>query len=572
MRIAEVSTPSGRIAEVRIPDGADPAAYIAEFQKRMPPEPSASPEPDFQKGVREYGVPDSPSTMQNLLTPAGRTFDKLDAGARDLGLRAQQFALPGVDNTQALQQIEQQQAYKDYLFEPFSQEHPGKTMFMGEAPYALLPGKAIPEAAASFVEYAPSLGQRAGQAALVGAGSYAGAKGADLGVGRPVKRTVPKRHLARMNKAKKMGFEAAPSDIRGGNKRMQGNEARMESTPGPDEVIGNFYARNNQRYNRVVGEALGVDDAVALTDDVLQEAKPAIVKRMRDAFHGDTMQLDSKFRNEIIDIVDEFNQVAGRKGSTPATDLESRLTDFVEMLDGAKKGKITADDYMRQASGLATDARSATDGAYEQALLEIREALDGAMERSTGNLPEMRQARNQYRTLMMVEGAIDPASGNVSPRKLSNILKRKDKHGYLYGNTKSDLYTATRFMIENPRSFGSSGTAERSFTRLSRMKEGAGAGAGVGAGIGSLLGNPGAGAATGAAVGAGAGLLSPELSRIAAAHYLSPNLNMGALPMGLMREGLPRYGIESAAQAAMLGITPQAAENTKERLHGLLQR
>jgi hypothetical protein len=177
---------------------------------------------------------------------------------------------------------------------------------------------------------------------------------------------------------------------------------------------------------------------------------------------------------------------------------------------------------------------------------DIREALDGAMERSAPPdvVNNLRQARGQWRNLRTIEPLVAKApTGDISPALLQGRVNTSfsGTHGAAYGGG-GDLKTLSdigqRFMKEPP----SSGTAERGM--LMHLLGGAGAG-GLGVLSGELplhtAGLAAAGTLGSAALarGVGSGLRSNALTESLINRSLGNPAQQGTFTNYLMNSTLP---------------------------------
>jgi hypothetical protein len=173
----------------------------------------------------------------------------------------------------------------------------------------------------------------------------------------------------------------------------------------------------------------------------------------------------------------------------------SKIANIIDdALDDIAKGSIDAKKYSHITSRLGKAARQKLRGENADpdaafAIFGVKEALDDAMEASLGGAAKkgLQKARGEYRTLLMLErpGVVDSSVGNISLPRLANVLKSKDKPGYLRGKNKSDLYEAARIGAGFKSAIGDSGTATRSALPMA-----IGAGGAVGAGTLMATGNP----------------------------------------------------------------------------------
>jgi len=525
---------------------------------------------------RQAALDTSPG--QAALIAAGRTSTKIVEGVKDLALTPSAFA-GNQESIDARQQIAVDQAEGDRLYKPLSDEHP-KSTFLGEmGPYIAAPIRlpGIPQAvsnmlipgAMGFAEYGKPQERLQKAAAGVGAGILGNVATRIIG-GRATPQSMDPYLSETIRRGKELGFIVRPSVIRG-DKTMQAKEAVMETSSRTADIAGDIGEQNTRQITRIAARSIGLDNVDRLTPDQLNAAKRAIGRQFEEAGTGHTIKLDTKMWAEIDDIVAQYSEGAGRRSN--------KIQNIAEDLRERFGKSMTPEQYRRQISTLATDARSAAnlDSGKSKAMYDIREALDQAFDRSTSRPPPIdaiskrfspelrktlndfggqkkqlaafREARNKWRALLMLEDAVTEM-GDISYLKLANKARRSDKSGYVYGNRESELYDALRFLKTFPKQFGNPGTAQRlGKSLLSDVRDTAI----PGAAIGGLFGGT-SGAFIGGSLGAGVGLLTPIQQKMAARLYYSDALNRGLWPMAERTQGLLSAGITKALTPALRSI------------------
>lgn len=411
---------------------------------------------------------------------AGRTVESMKGGAQDLYARA-----TGDDAMRA--DIAQQQAEADRLISPLEQEFPKSTTLGGGLPYMALPigaaagvtGRAVgavPGLAATGAKVAasPLADAVLGGAALGGLDYKGSATGGALGglggnlLGRAVGRAVsPMRNrnvgTARSDLAergKRLGFQLTPAQVTG----SRGGEILEESMKSFAPTAGAFSRRadaNQATAARIALNAVG-ESGEEISDEVLGRAANRIGSMFEDTVKDAQVRLDDDFLSALAKVEKKYSGSWGEG---------NKLANVVDdALDAASKGPLTGKEYAHITSRLGKAARQKLRGENADpdaafALFGVKEALDDAMERSLGieARETFRQAREQYRNLMFLEspGVVNSSAGTISLPTLANVLKRKDKPGFLRGKNQSPLYEAARVGQAFKPSFGTSGTTER---------------------------------------------------------------------------------------------------------------
>lgn len=236
-------------------------------------------------------------------------------------------------------------------------------------------------------------------------------------------------------------------------------------------------------FNRSVSNTFG-EDAERITPQVMAQARDRIgnvfegVAQRTPIIHADP-QLATELRQTIHNA--QATMTAGE-----VEPLIRQVQNIASMVD-PQTNTITGTIYQNLTRrGTPLDrAMQSPNPNIRGAARDIREALDGAMERSAPPdvATDLREARAQWRNLRTVEPLVAKApTGNISPALLQGRVNSsfRGTHGAAYGGG-GDLKTLSdigqRFMKEPP----SSGTSERGL--LMHLLGGAGAG-----GVGMLSG------------------------------------------------------------------------------------
>jgi hypothetical protein len=212
--------------------------------------------------------------------------------------------------------------------------------------------------------------------------------------------------------------------------------------------------------------------------------------------------------NDLAAVEHEYNSLVGPTQRAPVVaNTINDIGNFVEQ----NGGHITGEQYNSLTSRLARQARGATaDPQLREALTGTREALDNAFERSlqasgnTQDLASLREARNQYRNMMVIEKAAtgagaQTAEGIISPSQLRNATVGQNRRSYARGQ--GDFADLARSGEAIMKPLPNSGTSPREYMRHAMST--------IGSVIGGTAGS--AGGPAGTAAGAVAGLAAPGL-------------------------------------------------------------
>lgn len=216
-----------------------------------------------------------------------------------------------------------------------------------------------------------------------------------------------------------------------------------------------------QAFNRAVADSFG-ENASELTPEVLNAAK----KRIGSVFDSVAQRTpeirpDQQFVDHLTQVVRDAEQ------TLPASEIEpirKQIVSVLEKFSGAKP--ITGETYQaltRKGAPLDRLMTSAASPNVRYAAREIRDALDGALERSAppAALADLQKARSQWKAMKTIEDLAEKApTGDISPALLMGAA-RKSYGNMAYDTNAPDLVNLARigqqFMKEAP----SSGTAER---------------------------------------------------------------------------------------------------------------
>ena len=288
-----------------------------------------------------------------------------------------------------------------------------------------------------------------------------------------------------------------------GNRRLRFAEAELGGRKAADLMDA-----QGEAFSKAVLKRAGINASKA-TPEVIDNAFDQIGKRFDSLAAKSKMRPDQQMITELRDVVNQYGQITPESMRSPI--VENVVNDIVTAVRGGKP--LPGQTYQNLTSRLARAARGATNPDLKQTLYGMREALDGAMERSLpkGQAAAWRTARNQYRNLLAVERAATrageaSAEGIISPANIRNAIVNQGRRAYARGQGDFADLARAGSMLLSP--LPSSGTSERLLARSL-----VNAPAAIGGILGGTAGNiPGgiAGMAAGAALPrvAGSALLS----------------------------------------------------------------
>lgn len=264
------------------------------------------------------------------------------------------------------------------------------------------------------------------------------------------------------------------------------------------------------------------------TPEVMDDAFSRIGQQFDDLASRNNIVADQKLGTDLKKALNEYGSLVPKVNRAPAVEGITR-----EIVQSVKNnGGVAGPAYQALRSRLERMARSAAaDPQLSRALRDIRSALDDAMERSMaktnpGDIKAWRQARKEYRNLLVLEKAStgageNAAAGLISPSQLRNATVQQGRRSYARGQ--GDFAELARAGEGVMKPLPQSGTAPRTAARN------------LGASFASLLGG-GVGGAMGGGAGAIGGMIAgaaipPAIGRLmltkAGRTYLSNQVAAG---------------------------------------------
>lgn len=256
------------------------------------------------------------------------------------------------------------------------------------------------------------------------------------------------------------------------------------------------------------------EDAPRATPEVVDRAFTRIGGEFDRLASTNTATVDQTFAQNLRNAVDDYHNLVSPPNRAPAID------NFVtEIATAAQRngGVLPGDVYQSIRSRMERAARGMGNNPEARtAIRDMREAVDGAMERSiaaTGNTADIaawQQARNQYRNLLVIEKAATgagegAAAGLISPAKLREAtVNTQGRRNYARGD--GDFADLARSGVQTMSPLPNSGTPGR----ISAQNLGMGISSLLGGGAAYSAGNgdpmtAGAGAVLGAMLPRGIG-------------------------------------------------------------------
>lgn len=274
---------------------------------------------------------------------------------------------------------------------------------------------------------------------------------------------------------------------RTGNKTLQYAESELGGG-----AATAFEDRQKAAFTRAALERAGVNTDRA-TPEVMDSAYRTLGNYFDRLAALTDVPLDAQLQNDMLDAVSRYQNVAG----TPARAPEFLMNRVAE-LSAQNGGVLRGEAYQNIRSEMGEMLKSA-DGPTTQVLVDLREALDDAVERNMS--PQLLEAwqvvRSRYRNLVDITDAVtrsaENATGVISPANLRGALTRSNRRGYARGA--GDLSELARSGEAAMSPLPQSGTAPRTSVRNLASTPGALVAALAGHDVGGLAGGLAAGSA-----------------------------------------------------------------------------
>lgn len=412
---------------------------------------------------------DEAGAGQAALVAAGRTFDRMAQGAKDLAL-----SVPAYFGSKSAQderaRMAEREAENTRLYAQLQERRPVAT-FLGEAapllavPVAAGGGLAAAGAAAALpglIEYGTPE-ERLTRGAFGAAGGVAGAA-LGKGIGRvlqPTRGAMTEGAQAGVDAAERLGYKVTAGQ-QTSSKGLQAIEQQAAKNP-----IGAMFARkfnegNTVALNRAANKAMG-EAGDSITEDAFSAARTRLGGVFDTLSSNKVIPLPQAFEARV-QLLKKSNDAAGPFKSAEIANLADNA------LDLAKSGQMTGEAYQAIRSQLTDRSRQAAQAGQaklQSAIGKVKSALDDAAESvlSAEEKAAWKLARKQYAAMKTLEKRGAVKGGNVDPAVVRNALQGGDKSAFARGALSGELADISR--IGNAfRPLPDSGTASNFWAQL----------------------------------------------------------------------------------------------------------
>jgi hypothetical protein len=416
--------------------------------------------------VEDKKKPEPVNFAQSVAMGAGRTLDRLAAGARQktpepirsgvdwINSKLGMGSLPSIDPAV--------QAQNTSIYEGAAKQHPAGA-FVGEVAPLAFTANPLAMAALGGAEYGTPT-ERATRAGM----GYAGGKiGQALGAG--VSRLFGPNSASIGPKLADEFFQTAGNkwDIplsvaqRTQSKPAQIVESVVANLPGGAGVMAKAQDRTFGAFNKAVSKTFG-ENTSAITPEILGAARAKVGSQIGEIAARNTMKVDEPAFNGLVSI--------GERAKTELTPDQGKIV--VTWLDRIMKDvgsdlTLPGTLYKAYDSQLGKLSKSAG-GTLGNVLGDLRGTLREAMDRSISpqDAATWAQARRQYLNLMTVADAtkaqVGDLPGHFTPARLLQTVNAAQKNAkFGSGNDLAELAQWAKKTL--PDKIPNSGTAQRQF-------------------------------------------------------------------------------------------------------------
>lgn len=333
---------------------------------------------------------------------------------------------------------------------------------------AVLPGAGFSGAATralgtGIIEAGTKPGDLSQKAEDLAIGTAGGAIGEGLSgavkfLNKPVKGAISASKQALVKKAQDMGLPINLAD-RTGSKAAQYAKSALETLPISSSMEAGQRETQRKAWTAALMREAG-ENADTASPEVMGAMKDRISSMYDDIAGRNELVVDAQYKNDLAAVANKYL----RRVPVNQRAIVRNYINDLNIPDGAFiDGRVyqeTRSMLDRQARALAN-----SDPVTSDMLSGIRSTLDDAFARnvSPADKEALSMANKQWGIMRTMEKAIDPLSGDISPKKFLSELTRREKNRVLFGKGNQDLIDIARVGAEfvSPRT-PSSGTAERS--------------------------------------------------------------------------------------------------------------
>lgn len=307
-------------------------------------------------------------------------------------------------------------------------------------------------------------------------------------------RTTPER-AALVDALQGEGVTSLTAGQRTGNKALQYAESILGDAPLSGQGASRIQQEGQRQFTEAAMRRAG--SGPTATPEVLSQNYNRLGQEFRDLSARNNLVPDNQFITDLVQAARNYRRV-------PDSQQRAMVQGYIDdIIPHVNSGQMPGPYYQEMRSRLSRQANGlkVSDPTLSEALRDMRNALDNAMERSIApaDAQAWRTARRQYGSQKTIEKAAsragsDTAEGQIVPSNLRNATTAGDNGAYARGE--GDFATLARAGSGVMTPLPNSGTGQRNLIT--------GMSAALGGGSGFLTGGSGA-------YGAIAGAMAPSV-------------------------------------------------------------
>jgi hypothetical protein len=262
------------------------------------------------------------------------------------------------------------------------------------------------------------------------------------------------------------GVEPTAGEV-SGRKSLRYSESTVGDAPFSGGKASAAQERVAEQFTQAVLRRVG-ENATRATPDVIDRAFTRIGNQFETVGVGSQVKLDPQFGRDVRNVVNEYASLTAPSQQAPIVgQFVQNFNDVAKSQGGIMDGTVY-NAWRSQLSALERKAKA--DPRLSEVIGGMREALDDAFERSASVagrkdlVDDIREARRQYRNLLVVDRAAgaageNAAAGLLSPAQMRMGVTGQNRRDYTRG--RGEFADLVRSANEVLTPLPNSGTAQR---------------------------------------------------------------------------------------------------------------
>lgn len=258
------------------------------------------------------------------------------------------------------------------------------------------------------------------------------------------------------------GVTSLTAGQRTGNDTLKYAESFLGDAPGAGRSASQVMQRGQEQFTEAAMRRAGAGPNAA--PEVLAANNQRLGQQFRDLSARNDLVPDNAFVTDVVDAARNYRRV-------PDSQQRQMVQGYIDDIVGhVNAGQMPGPQYQEMRSRLSRQANSLrnSDPTLSDALRDMRNALDGAMERSipagSADAELWRQSRREYGAQKTIEKAVSrageaTAEGQIVPSNLRNAASAENRGAYARGE--GDFSELARAASGVMAPLPNSGTAQR---------------------------------------------------------------------------------------------------------------